>query len=175
MSREQVSKSIVNKRLSIPRDWFGDSFGPLSLLIFCGISAVTVFIPASDFSQKFALWLFIAFGILFFYSVYCLARERDLALVTTALSTGENRQLVVSIFQKLGWNIMQNNQRVVRATTDSLMSQTATILIQENAIYLNVLHLGASRGRLPFSFGSNARKLRLLIKAIENEQLLGVC
>ncbi|WP_227608036.1 hypothetical protein [Hymenobacter translucens] len=114
--------------------------------------------------------LFVATGALFCYAVYCLVHERDLATVDTDLSAAENRQLIVFTFQKLGWGITQNTQYVVRADVPhkwyGFVGQTATALIQEKAVHLNILHHSASKGRSPFSYGFNGKKLTQLIRTI---------
>ena len=166
MTREQVADSHRQNRLVIPRDWFGDAFGILSLLIPCGLSTVGALIPTTRFDRPIGVCFSLIFGGLFIYALYCLSTERNLMTIETKLSLDENRQLIVTTFKELGWRISQNNKYVVRAVTDNLVSQTATVLIGANAVFINVLHTGASRGRFPFSFGRNSKKSQQLSDSI---------
>ena len=166
MSREQVAESLRQHRLAIPRDWSGDAFGLISLLIPFVFSAIIAFAPTTQFDQPVGVCFFLIFGGLFIYALYCLSREQNLTALETGLSADENRQLIATSFKELGWRISQNNKHVVRAVTDSLVSQTATVLIMANAVFINVLHTGASRGRFPFSFGRNSKKSQQLSDSI---------
>ena len=175
LSKEAIAQSIREGKLIIPRDKLGDIVGLLQFLSLWAICAFTLRNPSSDWNTR-VIPAFIATGMLFFYAIYCLSRERDLTKVTTNLSASANRKLLVSACEKLGWRIIQNENNLVRAALPrkwyGFVGQTATAFMQDEIIFLNVIHEAAARGRSPFAYGINDKKLHILINTI-NGLLLG--
>jgi hypothetical protein len=174
MTSQEVVQSIRQGKLIVPREWFADSIGIGLLTALLGASVMLLTNKESDFSRR-AIPLTLALGALVFYGISCLRRERDLTSLPTNLKASDNRRVVVDAFQSLGWYISRNTQQAVIAAIPrkwyGFAGQTATVLLQDNIIYLNVLHHSTAKGRSPFSYGYNAGKLNLLIATI-NQKLL---
>ena len=171
MSEAAIAQSIQESKLIIPRDKLGDFVGLLQLLGLWAICALTLHNSNSDWSIR-VIPAFVVTGLLFIYGIYCLSKERDLTRLKTNLTAAENRKLLVSAYRILGWHIVQNEKSLVRASLPrkwyGFVSQNATALIQDEVISLNVIHEAAARGRSPFAYGMNDKKLSALISTINN-------
>ena len=174
MQRGEWQAAIVKGRLQQKRDWLGDLLG---LWIVTGIWATipfSAFLSSNTLFHK-AAWLCIALSLPG-YAIYCLIGEKNLTPIATNLSATENRKLVVFAFKALNWRINTNNKLAVIGGANNKWwrgaGQTATVLIADGKVLLNIIHGGTSTGRLPFYFGSNRRKLKRLIATIESAKTL---
>ncbi|TGE18662.1 hypothetical protein [Hymenobacter elongatus] len=178
MKKEVWAQSIRGNRLLRKRDWFGDVLGVCQVtslhLVFCILFAAQF--QEDGRSSNGIPMLCLALVSVPLCAIYCLSRENDLTLVGTGLSAVENRNLVLFAFKTLGWEVRSNTPFAVIAGANnkwwSNHGQTATALITDNKVYLNLIHGGTSKGRLPFYFGSNQRKLNRAIAAIESGKTL---
>jgi len=168
MRKQQWVASIEKGRLLRKRDLVGDLLG---LYLVSGFWVALVFPTLQKdvvVGSKIG-WLCVAVSLPA-YAIYCLQQEDALTLVETKLNLRENRNLIVSAFHELGWDVRTNTKYVVTAGANNkwwTIGQTATALLDDQAVYLNVIHGGTSKGRLPFYFGSNQRKLNRLIATIQ--------
>lgn len=173
MNKVEWASAIDKGRLLRKRDWFGDALGLVHVAGLWVIMSFLLFWDADMLGRKLA-WLGFA-STLPLYAIHCLRRENDLTLVVTDLPAAENRKLVLFAFKTLGWEIHSNTKDFIISGANnkwwSNHGQTATALIADDKVYLNVIHGGTSRGRLPFYFGSNRRKLQRAIAAIKSAQL----
>ena len=154
------------------RDWVGDVLG---LVMVTGLWATlpSMAIQKDAVGSKIG-WLCIAVSLPA-YAIYCLQQENVLTLIETKLSSRENRKLIVSAFGELGWDVHTNTKYVITAGANNKKwwrgaGQTATALLNDQAVYLNIIHGGTSKGRLPFYFGSNQRKLNRLVATMRTLQ-----
>ena len=81
---------------------------------------------------------------------------------------------MISAFRELGWSIRTNTINVITAEVSGKWygaRQTAYALIDHDKVYLNIIHYGTVKGRLPFNFGLNQRKLDQVIAAFRGLQI----
>lgn len=176
MSPSKWRATISKGQLQQQRDWLGDLLG---LCLITGIWAIMPFLGflgAATLSSKI-VWLCIALSLPS-YAIYCLSKENDLTPVETSLSSKDNRKLVVAAFRTLGWDVHTNTKYIVTAGANNKWwrgaGQTATAILADNRVYLNIIHGGTVKGRMPFYFGSNRRKLKRAIATIQQINSLPV-
>ena len=178
MHREAWLACIRKGKLSRKRDWLADMQG---LLIVAGLwpAFTHLLFEKNGWLDSSLIWLCLAVSLPA-YAIYCLSRENDLTAVTTNSDLRGNRKLVVAAFRALGWQVHTNTKYVVTAGANNERwwrgaGQTATAILADNQVYLHVTHGGnARRGRLPFYFGSNRRKLKRAIATIQKINSLPV-
>jgi hypothetical protein len=170
MSRAAVEKG----RLLRKRDWLGDAAGLIqvtALSMVCCLGVAASFQESTRSANLIPLLCLLAAGMPL-YAIYCLSQENNLTMVETNLTASENHQLVIFALSALDWDVRTNSRSEVTAGARNKWwrgaGQTATTLIVDDKIYLNVSHGSTYKGRLPFYFGSNRRKLNRLIATIES-------
>ncbi|TGE18664.1 hypothetical protein [Hymenobacter elongatus] len=168
LSDKDVARSVKQGYLTATINWYGGFAGLLLLLCLWLICAVFIWHNTSTQSLVTAWLSFVSIGALSIYAVYSLATERRLTMIVTHLSANENRLLLLGVFKKLEWGILQNKQHVVSSDVAKRWFEVdafAIALIADNQIYLNMASDSDTKGRVPFSFKNN-RRLHLLINTI---------
>ncbi|WP_162910487.1 hypothetical protein [Hymenobacter oligotrophus] len=169
-----MATSIKTGVLVHKRDWAGDLVGLIQVSGLWIISSFLLF-QQGGMGTKWPLYFLVACSMPA-YAVYCLRHENDLTVIKSGLGATENQRLVELAIQKLGWQIISNTRYCITAGANNKWwrgaGQTLTVLLDQDNIYLNVVHGGTVKARLPFYFGSNQRKLKRLIATINMMQLL---
>ncbi|TGE23853.1 hypothetical protein E5K00_01155 [Hymenobacter aquaticus] len=174
MRKDEWAAAIATGRLRHKRDWPGNVVGLLTVSVGWIAWLFLLFQRNGEIGNRLGLFC-LAAGSLPLYAVYCLRQENRLTPIESKAGADANRKLVVAAFQALGWTTYVDTATVVTAgaTNKSWIGagQTATALLDQNMIYLNVIHGSAQKGRLPFYFGSNQRKLKQLLTTIQTLQV----
>ncbi|WP_460619032.1 hypothetical protein [Hymenobacter ruber] len=173
MTKQEVNVAIRLGKLPAMPGWYGGFLVLFYCLCFCAIGTVFIFDrPLNPYAPAgLLLW-----SGLSFYTLYCLLTERNLTPLKTNLSAGDNHQLIIHVFNVLGWQVSSITQLSIIAKKGSNwfgIPVHATVLVEESVVYLNLMNGGGNiKGRLPFSFGRNEQKLRLLIDKINKSRQL---
>lgn len=174
MTKQEVNAAIRQGKLSTTADWYGGFLVVFYCVCLSAASSILIFYETTALSYRVGLILFPALGVLSFYALYSLLKERELTFIETSLNTAENRKLALTAFQFLGWDIVLDSSHVVIASIGAGrvgIPVHGTALLTDGAIRLNLMNGGANiRGRVPFSFGKNDQKLRLLINEINKSR-----
>ena len=174
MTKQEVNAAIRQGKLSTTTDWYGGFLVVFYCVCLSAASSILIFYETTALSYRVGLILFPASGVLSFYALYSLLKERKLTFIETSLNAAENRKLALAAFQSLGWNIAQNSSHVILANIGARwvgIPVHATALLINGAIHLNLMNGGGNvKGRAPFSFGKNDQKLRLLISEINKSR-----
>lgn len=84
--------------------------------------------------------------------------------------------MIVKTFQELSWEVDVNADYIVTAHIKNpygFIGQYITALIENSSIYLNVKQRGTFKGRIPFFFGYNQKRLNQVgDKIIQSMQLM---
>jgi len=161
MKKEEVIKSIQSGKLQRRRNWFEDIMGLYPFLFFWGVSIILLVAPDSDRNPLKVLFFYVS-GVGFCWGIYSLTQENYLTKVETDLEATLNYQMVVKTFQDLSWEVDLNADYMVTAHIKNpygFIGQYITALIENNNIYLNVKQKGTFKGRIPFFFGYNQKRL----------------
>ncbi|MBH8558842.1 hypothetical protein [Hymenobacter negativus] len=173
MTKQEVNAAIHLGKLPATHEWYGGFLVLFYCLCFSVIGIVFIFDkPLNPFAPA-GLLLWVSLSL---YTLYCLLTERKLTAVKTYLSAGDNQQLIISVFNALNWQVSLPFQHSIIATRGSNwfgIPVYATALLEEGIVYLNLMNGGGNiKGRIPFSFGQNEQKLRLLIDEINKSRQL---
>ncbi|WP_460575256.1 hypothetical protein [Hymenobacter coalescens] len=151
------------------RDWVADISGLVMVSAGWATWTFLLFQPTS-LTNKGILWVLVALSVPL-YAGYCLRHENDLTVLQTGLAAAENREIAESVMQKLGWEIFSHSPYTIVAGASNNpwwgAGQTATVLVADDRMYANVVHGATIKGRLPFYFGSNQRKLKRLVASMQ--------
>ena len=173
LTSAEANQAISRGQLPTSTEWYE---GLMSIVPIClvtlGISAL-VFLTAENTQSRNHTLLPLLGSVFFaYYMLPNWVSERRLTIVETNKSISQNHQLLLATLSEQGWRIGPANKFSVIAFRGGKwigISVQVTALIKDRLIYLNLMNNTTIRGRFPFSFGKNARKMRQLITAITNK------
>ncbi|MDJ1497208.1 hypothetical protein QNI19_29995 [Cytophagaceae bacterium DM2B3-1] len=174
MKKDQIDRDIQAGKLS-SKEFQLDTFRAVIVLswlfVFTAAAVVIVIWDWIHTKQHVTGIIIVAIlaGLFFMAQLLSFFREDRLMSIETGLDSEQNRQLIRQCIHKLGWKLTHENTYVLVACTSvwsRLLEQQIVVLLEDQYIHVNVKHIGTSRGRFPYLFGLNQRRINQLMKNI---------